>query len=198
MAALSSELLRLCTEPILAKIIISRIQSWRTGSLPETFTTLPTQYLQTLEKQDAQGWQNFFMGLPSTGWHSIQNAHYQRLGLQHSGKRWLTAFIRKQWAIAWDIWQYRNSIVHDKMEGIEIQEVNDAIVHEYQQEQSSPDIKQYFKIPVHTRLRASFDHKKSWLHNVQIVRARQQCRNLTLTQLRTTMANWLATANHQP
>jgi hypothetical protein len=138
------------------------------------------------------------MGLPAKGWHQLQADHYTRLGLQHSGKRWLTAFIRKQWAIAWDIWQYRNSIVHDKLEGIEVRVVNDSITAEYLLEQTSPDVKKLFNIPLHIRLKASFDHKKAWLHNIQIARARQIRRNLHLSRMRTTMANWLATAHQQP
>jgi hypothetical protein len=56
------------------------------------------------------GWENFFMGLPSNGWASIQNSYFLKLGSKKTGKRWLVAIIRKQWMIAWDIWNYCNGL----------------------------------------------------------------------------------------
>jgi hypothetical protein len=195
MASLSTELIRLRTEPLLASIIISRLTSWQTNTTQSIFPILPDAYTRTLQHQDDQGWENFFIGLPAKGWPELQHAHYKRLGLKHSGKRWLMVFIRKLWTIAWDIWNYRNDVVHDKTEGIEALEINAAITLEYQQEQTSPAVKRYFEITLQTRLQASFDHKAAWLHNVQIARARQQRRNLSTSQMRITMANWLATAH---
>jgi hypothetical protein len=57
MDSLRSELIRLRTEPTLASIILSRIQSWRTESTPENFSTIPEKYSATLQYQDEQGWE---------------------------------------------------------------------------------------------------------------------------------------------
>jgi hypothetical protein len=102
------------TDPLLTKIIISQLTSWQTGSEQEIFPGLPSHYQMTLLHQDRQGWNNFFMGLPSTGWFELQQQHYHRTASLKSGRRWLTSIIRKQWKVAWDIWDYCNSVVHDK------------------------------------------------------------------------------------
>jgi hypothetical protein len=31
-----------------------------------------------------------------------------------SGRRWVFALIRKLWTVAWDQWQHRNSILHER------------------------------------------------------------------------------------
>lgn len=84
----------------------------------------------TLQNQDNQQ-QNFFIRLPATGWHDLQQVHYKRIGLKNTGKRWLMAFIRIQWAVTLDIWKYQNDIAHNKTDGVEANEINDAIRVEY-------------------------------------------------------------------
>lgn len=194
LVALRAAMTKLRTAPLLIDIIISRLTTWQSDATPKLFPTLPNEYHQALSKQDKQGWQNFFIGLPSTGWHDLQQAHFSRLGLKSSGRRWLTAFIRLQWEAARDIWKYRNDIAHNTIDGEEAKALNEAIRAEYLLEQTSKDIKPFFTINLKLRLEASFDHKASWIHNVQIARARQDRRHQETSQLRTTMANWLASA----
>jgi hypothetical protein len=43
------------------------------------------------------------------------------LPLAVTGPSWLIMIIRKHWLIAWDIWDYQKSVVHDKDDGTNIQ-----------------------------------------------------------------------------
>jgi hypothetical protein len=100
LASLRVEMALSHTDPLLTTIIISRLTSWQTGSAPEMFPVLPPLYQATLLHQDEQGWNNFFMGLPSIGWVELQQQHFHRTASLKSGQRWLTALIRKQWRVA--------------------------------------------------------------------------------------------------
>jgi hypothetical protein len=37
--------------------------------------------------------------------------------MRGSGYRWLSALICKLWQVAWDMWEHRNGIFHDKERG---------------------------------------------------------------------------------
>ena len=52
------------------------------------------------------------MGLISHDWSEVQNAYLISLGAKISGFRWISALIRKLWNTAWDIWNFRNHILH--------------------------------------------------------------------------------------
>ena len=45
-------------------------------------------------------------------WARVQQEYYQWIGIQRSGKRWVTALIKKLWQILWDIWDNRNDFLH--------------------------------------------------------------------------------------
>jgi Reverse transcriptase (RNA-dependent DNA polymerase) len=106
--SLQSEMRRLQTDPVLTEIIINRLRSWQRSEEPHVFSDLQTRYTDVLQRQDAQGWHNFWMGLPSKGWQQLQDEHYTRISSSKTGSSWLISTIRKQWLIAWDIWDYRN------------------------------------------------------------------------------------------
>jgi hypothetical protein len=93
--SLEQSLIALNTDPILARIIISCLTTWHAGGALDTLPWVPNNYCMLLGHQDAQGWENFFMGLPSLGWRMIQHMYYQQLDNKCTGKRWLMAIIKK-------------------------------------------------------------------------------------------------------
>jgi hypothetical protein len=112
------------------------------------------------------------MGLPSKGWQEIQESHYQRIALSKIGPSWLIAIIRKQWLIARDIWDYRNSIVHNKDNGTDIQPVATAIRAEYAAGAPSRDMRKFHCLPLRDTLQQNFGYQTNWLHRVATHRER--------------------------
>jgi hypothetical protein len=189
--ALSSihlELQRLQTDPTLTKIIMSRLTSWQAGASPETFPNIAEPYTAILAHQDAQGWHNFFMGLPSLGWTTIQDLHYTRINNKSSGRRWLTAVIQKQWIIAWAIWDYRNKIVNDKTDGSDATQVANQVSDEYLKGPPNATMRGFFKQTLQQLLAKSFDAQTAWLHSISQARQRQDRRNSAMDQMRANFA----------
>jgi len=83
------------TDPDIAYTIISRLQSWRNSSAPETFIGLPVTIQDLLNKQDTIGWEAAFHGCWSCGWAEAQEQHFKFLQTKKSGRRWLAALITK-------------------------------------------------------------------------------------------------------
>jgi hypothetical protein len=54
-----------------------------------------------------EGWASF-------EWSIAQQEYYKLIGSLKSGKRWMIALIKKLWLIAWDMWEHRNGILHEK------------------------------------------------------------------------------------
>jgi hypothetical protein len=177
------------TDPVLTNIIISRLTSWQAGSPPEIFPTISPPYQTTLTHQDQQGWNNFFMGLPSSGWADLQHQHYKRAASRKSGRRWLTALIQKQWTVAWDIWDYRNSVVHHKDFGTAAARMALLLRDEYSKGVASADMRDFFKVSLQMLLQRSPQHQAEWLWRVQTARKEQQRRDTTTQRQRVMMDN---------
>jgi hypothetical protein len=45
-------------------------------------------------------------------WGETQQRHYDRIGSKRTGKRWATAILHKLAMIQWDLWEFRNGILH--------------------------------------------------------------------------------------
>jgi hypothetical protein len=185
---LDLELRRLQTDPILATLIISRLRSWQLSEDPNPFPDVQAKYSEVLRRQDAQGWQNFWMGLPSTGWQQIQHNHYERISSVKTGSSWLIAVVCKQWLIAWEIWDYRNRVVHDTDEGIHSQRVANAIRNEYTAGAPSRETRKFFRTPLRDILRRTFDYQANWLHRITVHRARTHRKDTSLRRSQACMA----------
>ena len=51
--------------------------------------------------------------LPSR-WIDSQQCYYLHVGSKKSGKRWLSSLIKKMWSVSWDMWRFRNGILHSQ------------------------------------------------------------------------------------
>jgi hypothetical protein len=45
----------------------------------------------------------------------VQTKYYQESKSRRSGKQWTIAVITKLWDIAWDLWEFRNSVYHQQI-----------------------------------------------------------------------------------
>jgi hypothetical protein len=103
------------TEPSLSKAIIINLQQWR-ENIPNNNRKHKTALQQSLSQQNGMGWYSFILGRHTKGFEHIQQAHYQTIESKKTGLRWTVALIKKLMGVAWDMWQHRNSVLHDDPE----------------------------------------------------------------------------------
>jgi hypothetical protein len=94
------------THPGLGKAIVKILNSWHDGD-DINVSTLPggrnVRHTAALQN-DLLGWDSFIRGQWHWSWHQVQHRYLQSLGLQKTGKRWLTMVLRQFFLIAWDMW----------------------------------------------------------------------------------------------
>ena len=94
---------------------------------------------------------------------------------KRTGRRWLTAVIQKLWDTAWDLWDDRNRIVHDKDQGIILAKLHVDIRHQIAlgRQTLTRDTRGLFD---QARQRTFFTrvtaYKQAWLLRVEAARAR--------------------------
>lgn len=50
----------------------------------------------------------------SKEWAIIQQRYYQLLKSRRTGIRWTIALIKMLWDVAWELWEHRNEVLHEK------------------------------------------------------------------------------------
>lgn len=109
MAKLNTFLQEQKTEDALREAILDMLKGWQSN---------PHRYLYSLEfdnifaKQNQIGWKNFMFGFMAKEWSQAQQSYYESIASRRTGKRWVSALIRKLWDIAWDLWDHRNTQIH--------------------------------------------------------------------------------------
>jgi hypothetical protein len=58
------------------------------------------------------GWNNFVLDRWSVKWGEAQQRHYNRIGSKRTSKRWAAAILHKLAMIWWDLWEFRNGLLH--------------------------------------------------------------------------------------
>jgi hypothetical protein len=107
---LNTFLRKLDTYPNLTSAILYYLQTWRADSLLQPLQNDTTVYLLGL--QDSIGSRQFFEGWLHSEWELLQEKYYKEINSRCSAKRWTIAVITRMWEIAWDIWEYRNEVLH--------------------------------------------------------------------------------------
>jgi hypothetical protein len=105
-----SDLRKVYTDPDLIKIIINYLNAWWYD-----YTLLPIddeKYWVLLERQNTIGARQFFEGWLHWDWETLQGQYYHDIRSRRSSKWWTIAVITKLWNIAWDLWDFRNAVLH--------------------------------------------------------------------------------------
>ena len=113
MAPVPALLKSLDTSPALSEAILTILKRYRAKQTinPQTFHA--TDGLRDAIREQAKiGWHNFILGRWTYKWKIVQKAHYDRIGSRKTPKRWLTAILHKLSRICWDLWQFRNKVLH--------------------------------------------------------------------------------------
>jgi hypothetical protein len=100
------------TDTDLVQCIISYLNAWRYGHL---LTSIDQEHLkELLALQDTIGAQQFFEGWIHKQRELTQNRYYQKINSRRSGKWWTIALITKLWEVAWDLWDFCNTVFHQQ------------------------------------------------------------------------------------
>jgi hypothetical protein len=99
-------------DPDLQEVILNYLNGWRYGTTDDL--PIPYGLNQLIDQQNAIGWKSFLEGWTGSEWEATQQAHYNLIRSRKSGKRWVISLIKKMWEVAWDLWEHRNSILHNK------------------------------------------------------------------------------------
>jgi hypothetical protein len=105
-------LVKLETDPTITFVIMSYLQSWRTGE--GIVYDAPIYFQQLLHDQQLVGWGRFFEGWLVKDWSILQQRYYSITRSRRTGRRWTIAILEKLWDTAWDLWEHCNGILHDK------------------------------------------------------------------------------------
>jgi hypothetical protein len=97
------------THPDIIETIHKYLSSWHSSS-PFEFVC-PNSTYQALSDQQVVGGRRFF---EVKSWTEIQQHYYSLIHSRRSGRRWTIELIKRLWQIAWDIWQHRNDVLHEK------------------------------------------------------------------------------------
>ena len=185
------------TEADIRKLIVRAITKWKRG---ETVTTARANMQDLLGAQNEIGWHNFLFGLVAKEWAILQQKEYERQGSRRTGKRWVTALIRKLWDISWDMWMLRNRALHT---GDKVEEFNDPETLE-NAVRSAFDMGEPRPCPRHLRpwfrynavaeiLSKTAYEQRRWISTVRTIRANmaETYRQTDVQQMRRNMRTWL-------
>ena len=98
--------------------ITGNLMGMRTGNQPHTHSFDRAHFGRGLSlrsilcDQADLGWINFFLIRWSGRWREAQQRHYRNMNKRKSARSWAIALIKKLMMIQWDLWQYRNTILH--------------------------------------------------------------------------------------
>jgi hypothetical protein len=111
-SALEGWMIQSQMDPDIQHTIFCYLNAWRSDS----GTPLPNNFFleEALSSQGSIGWRRFFEGWLSIEWALTQQAYYSLIRSRRTGKRWVVSLIQKLWDIAWDLWEHRNGILHEK------------------------------------------------------------------------------------
>jgi hypothetical protein len=185
------------THPEMTRLIIKGLQMWRTGEDTAGLSTDIPWLREVITLQNECGWRNLFEGLLVKGWQKATALHLSRIRSPRSSRRWTSAFIRKMWQVAWDLWEHRNGYLHEADNNLISQQVNQNIELQFQMGTNNLDreTKKLFKLGARQVLvKKPLEIRQQWLRRVQAARLRLQNQQGGFRNERRVMANWLGKA----
>lgn len=163
------------TAPDLRHIIIENIRAWREERVPVNYEGPIEGLQQAVDKQSAIGWAPFVRGFIHTDWKEIQRKHLQQMKSRRSHRRWVKMLIIKFWQISWDMWRFRNGILHTQDTNsttnftfLLTTEILKELEHGHRL--LPPSSKYLFSTTQNKILNSPINNKKLWLANVWAAR----------------------------
>ena len=162
------------THPGIRTAITAYLLAWQ-GDMPQPTLRNPSHGLaKVIEKQNEVGWQSLVEGCPVQGWQDIQQQYFIFIKSRKTGRRWLSSLIRKLWQVAWDMWEHRNSILHDREVGQAAEERATRIREEFDEGcvLLDKDAQLLFRPGLNRILRYREGQQKAWLARIEVARQR--------------------------
>jgi hypothetical protein len=148
--------------------IVDGLNSWRNGNEVRFNVRLTAGQLGLLQAE--LGWKHFFEGRLHHQWRQEMTKHYSNIGERKTGKRWISSLIKKLWEIAWDLWEHRNGVMHDKINGYANQSLTEKIKELWRHLllKATPSIKHMLKEGEESILGKSLQQKQQWVVRVEV------------------------------
>ena len=151
--------------------ILAHLHAYREEEQVEEGDTWSPQLKQASMMQSALGACAFMEGCLCRHWEPIQKTYLDATYSKKSASRWIKELIIKLWLISWDMWDYRNGLVHDdaqvRTEQL-IAQLNADITEKHETGQTNrflPRIeKRFFRGSLDAILRTTEYQKRTWLH----------------------------------
>jgi len=174
------------TAPALIQDIIHGLTAWGKAE-PGAQTDGPSV------AQNLLGWQAMLEGLISVEWREAQAKYLEATKSRRSPARWTASLIVKLWEVAWDMWEHRNGILHNKEMGRRRQILRQEIAHEFTRGyRTLPlEVKRLFQKGEHYWLQANLEIQEAWIMRIKVARIAVETSSGTFQAGRTFMARWL-------
>jgi hypothetical protein len=180
------------TDPLLHQDVISYLKSWRSGS------NLTLNYESTFSLQHHLGCNLFFQGFVTQDWEQIQDSFYNCIKSRRTGYRWLVAFIKKMWNIAWDLWEHRNGVLHSQQNDnsttalrslkVEIRKAYFSLSSRY----IAPVDQHLLHLSLVRLQQKEFSYLKEWLRQATVfLKADDHRRDTMMSRMRLNLRRWL-------
>eukprot|EP00957_Ditylum_brightwellii_P023001 1735973-Ditylum_brightwellii.AAC.1 len=89
--------------------IVSGLDQWRGEDEPHPTAASDNDIKEDFQHQSKLGWDCALKGILTKKWAEIQHQYFLCLSLRRTGKRFISALIKKLWDTSWDFWQHRNN-----------------------------------------------------------------------------------------
>lgn len=158
------------THPGISESIINYLNGWRNDTQPTLHPSM--WFYSAFTGQNVIGWRNFLEGFICNEWQLTQQNYFLRVGSRRSPRRWTAALIRKLWEVAWDMWEHRNGILHNKEQSIILNHLHAQIREEFQRGSTdlSRDAQALFRPGLAGILSKPVEVKQQWLARIQLAR----------------------------
>ena len=174
MENLKVTLVKACTHPNIIEVLIDRLTAWRYDLEPSIPVSNFLGLRATIECQDRIGWQAMLEGTPVIGWAEVQQRYLEWRKKRRTGKRWLLAVIQKMWDVAWDLWDHRNGILHNKEVNIAEQQQDREVEAEFSLGPSTVtrEAQRLFRPGLRSLLTMPPAAKQAWIIRIRNARTR--------------------------
>ena len=177
---------RTFTNPVAARVILTRFQEWTHRRPYSVFTTTVPHLAAAVDAQDRMGWDATLYGFWAKEWIEMQDVYLRFLGRRNTGRRWLTLLIQQVWNTSWDLWEHRNGIYVAAELSRARQQRQDAIRHWYANPPAlpTPAVRMLLRRPLPTRLQDSVSAQEAFLRRMTTHTHRRPDASLRLQQHR--------------
>ena len=118
LASLKDWMIQQATSPDIINVILENLHAWRDNRPPVQYEGTQPHLREAQQRQTLLGWQSFLRGFLTPKWIDAQHCHYSHTKSLRTGERWISALIKKLWAVSWDMWRFRNGVLHSQSTSI--------------------------------------------------------------------------------